>query len=183
MKKPHTNTHTHTHKKKNSNKPSDAQDSDTITIYALVAVDKETTIHDVISEWRTLLTQTYQTQTTLNQSKTSIIQPYVYAVSPDKVGINIDAVYKDAVVALLAQHARTRWVERRPRFILKNKHSCKIVQSGDATATLMWNRGLRGEGEIVGVADTGIDHDSCFFRYDPVMYVCIYMLICMQIRG
>ncbi|EKX54911.1 hypothetical protein GUITHDRAFT_44499, partial [Guillardia theta CCMP2712] len=27
-----------------------------------------------------------------------------------------------------------------------------------------WSKGLRGSGEIIGCADTGVDYDSCFFR-------------------
>lgn len=29
-----------------------------------------------------------------------------------------------------------------------------------------WKHGIRGQGEVVGIADTGIDHDGCFFN-DP----------------
>ncbi len=39
----------------------------------------------------------------------------------------------------------------------------QALQSGDASMQYIWAKGLRGEGEIVGIGDSGIDSDSCFF--------------------
>ncbi|KAK3272231.1 hypothetical protein CYMTET_19460 [Cymbomonas tetramitiformis] len=45
-----------------------------------------------------------------------------------------------------------------------------IVQSGnasdDSSAHAIWSAGLRGESQVVGCGDTGIDLDSCFFNDD-----------------
>ena len=40
------------------------------------------------------------------------------------------------------------------------------TQSGSTSDFRFWDAGLRGEGEVVGVADSGIDMRSCMFRDD-----------------
>jgi len=46
------------------------------------------------------------------------------------------------------------------------EESNKLVQ-GNYLGTLdplpIWKENLTGHGEIIGMADTGIDHDMCFF--------------------
>ena len=49
---------------------------------------------------------------------------------------------------------------------LQNNHARPIVQSGTITDTPLSDIGLDGEGVVVGIADTGIDQESCYF-YDP----------------
>ncbi|NIS36092.1 MAG: S8 family serine peptidase, partial [Actinobacteria bacterium] len=41
-----------------------------------------------------------------------------------------------------------------------------VVQSDEPDETPIWDRGLHGEGEIIGHIDGPVDLDSCFFR-DP----------------
>ena len=31
---------------------------------------------------------------------------------------------------------------------------------------MLWQHGLNGSGQIIGIGDTGVDYDNCFFR-DP----------------
>jgi len=40
-----------------------------------------------------------------------------------------------------------------------------VCQSGVSNQCPIWDRGIHGEGQIIGVGDTGVDADSCFF-YD-----------------
>jgi hypothetical protein len=42
-----------------------------------------------------------------------------------------------------------------------------VIQSDAVGVPSVWKRGLRGEGEIVVVGDTGLDHDHCMFN-DPL---------------
>lgn len=50
---------------------------------------------------------------------------------------------------------------------LLNDNAARIVQSGSAAGNVaMWNRGLRGEGQVIAVLDTGLDFDSCYFAED-----------------
>src|SRR5262245_28091006 len=55
---------------------------------------------------------------------------------------------------------------------IANDQSIWVIQSYDtvnrtnyALSATLWNHGITGTGQIVGVADTGLDDDMCFFRY------------------
>ena len=76
------------------------------------------------------------------------------------------------VVKVFAEHPLVAWAERRAVHRSMNKHSSIVVQGarGPAEQHPMWERGLLGRGQIVAVADTGVDHDNCFF-YDPEVEV------------
>jgi hypothetical protein len=60
------------------------------------------------------------------------------------------------------------------RFELFNKEASFLLQSGTNStelgpggrkgSTWLWDHGLTGEGEVIGVADTGLDVNSCFFH-------------------
>lgn len=41
-----------------------------------------------------------------------------------------------------------------------------ITQSGKVDDTPLYDAGLTGDGEIVGVSDSGIDMDHCYFADD-----------------
>ena len=56
------------------------------------------------------------------------------------------------------------WVERRRRVEFFNLFAAEMTQNSAARRTDMWSRGLHGEGQTIGIGDTGIDHDNCFFR-------------------
>ena len=79
-------------------------------------------------------------------------------------------VSKDNVfngIEALSNVAGVMWVEIRPRIKTHNKFSHGNTQSGvwsnEPSATPFWQAGVKGQGEIVGCGDTGIDVDSCFF--------------------
>ena len=59
------------------------------------------------------------------------------------------------------------------RYELFNKEASFLLQSGTNStggpggrkgSTWLWDHGLTGEGEVIGVADTGLDVKSCFFH-------------------
>ena len=62
------------------------------------------------------------------------------------------------------------WIALEPALHVANLKSASIMQSGGQSTTQnafpIWKRNLRGQNEIVGVGDTGLDVDSCYFR-DP----------------
>ena len=47
-----------------------------------------------------------------------------------------------------------------------NDVSYGVMQSGEAGYAPIWERGLRGEGQIVGLSDSGVDVQSCYFAGD-----------------
>ena len=58
------------------------------------------------------------------------------------------------------------WVEVEGRRVLYNDTTVWVGQSGLAggQTTPIFARGIHGEGQVVGVLDTGIDPDMCYFR-------------------
>lgn len=62
------------------------------------------------------------------------------------------------------------WIGRRSRYLLLNDGSAWVGQSGLSAGetTPIHAAGLLGEGQIVGVFDTGVDADMCFFRDDAL---------------
>ncbi|MCP4662096.1 MAG: S8 family serine peptidase [bacterium] len=68
--------------------------------------------------------------------------------------------------APLAQLREVFWIELEGRRVLLNDTSIWVGQSGTGggQATPVFDQGIYGEGQIVGVLDTGIDPDMCYFR-------------------
>src|SRR5262249_30875951 len=79
-----------------------------------------------------------------------------------------------AFVAAAAALDGTAWLEPRHPLVLRNNDSLGPIQSNAATALGpggtctscgIFNHGIIGTGQIVAVADSGLDDDACFFRY------------------
>ncbi len=68
----------------------------------------------------------------------------------------------------LARTPEIFWIDVEARRVLLNDTTIWVGQSGldGGQATPLFDLGLYGQGQIVGVVDTGIDPDMCFFR-DP----------------
>lgn len=66
----------------------------------------------------------------------------------------------------IARWPETFWLARRPTYRLLNDESAWVGQAGleRPNETPVHDAGILGEGQIVGVLDTGIDADMCFFR-------------------
>jgi hypothetical protein len=56
------------------------------------------------------------------------------------------------------------WIEEKPEFYLMNDTTKWVVQSNVSGGTPVWDNGIHGEDEIVGVMDSGLDYNSCWFR-------------------
>lgn len=68
----------------------------------------------------------------------------------------------------IARLEGVRWIEEVAERIEDNGTSAGTIQSGTPGTEPIWNRGLHGEGQIVGIVDSGsFDPDHCMFR-DPV---------------
>jgi len=80
------------------------------------------------------------------------------------------------VLELLSLQPGVHWLQPGTRAKLHNWRASSIIQSGkrnpkerlDESFELhpIWAAGIKGEGQIVGVGDSGVDVDSCYF-YDP----------------
>lgn len=72
-----------------------------------------------------------------------------------------------AQAAALAADPAVQWIEPAPRFTLRNDQTTGILQSNIDGIPSIWNRGLRGEGEVIGHIDGRIDSGGCYFA-DPL---------------
>ncbi len=61
---------------------------------------------------------------------------------------------------------RVVFADVQPGARLQNARSAPLCQGGDLLSTPIFGRGLLGQDQIIGIMDTGIDADSCFFE-DP----------------
>lgn len=71
-----------------------------------------------------------------------------------------------SAVAALALVEGIEWVERQELPKPENDNAVKIIQSGStgANSTPLYVNGLTGAGQIVGIADSGVDADHAQFR-------------------
>jgi MYXO-CTERM domain-containing protein len=73
-----------------------------------------------------------------------------------------------AAAFALSQNSEIFFVERIHHVGLLNDKTAGTIQSGaqghSAAQTPIWEHGIRGEGQIVGLIDTGIDANSCYFN-------------------
>jgi subtilisin family serine protease len=76
-----------------------------------------------------------------------------------------------SVVEHIARQEEVLWIERRKPVSVLNYAVNQIVQSNGASTAdtltgehAIWSKGITGEGEVIAIADTGIDYDMCFFR-------------------
>lgn len=100
-----------------------------------------------------------ESTTTLNMrlGKSAYGNPIDCSANSDKV-----------VLESIADMNGVVWVERRFPVITWNRWAKGVCQSGDPTNVPLFGSkvNLTGHGEIVGVADTGIDKNNCYFD-DP----------------
>jgi subtilisin family serine protease len=77
-----------------------------------------------------------------------------------------DCRHTEAVVRLLSHRREVLWIERCSEIIPHNRFARGVCQSGSYGSTPIHDMGLTGEGEVIGISDTGLDMDSCYF-FDP----------------
>lgn len=95
----------------------------------------------------------------------------VVVVSPRVIEVELDGNQGDfcGVLKAIGRVEGVVGIEKKMGMVLYNSQEAIIGQSGgvgggDEEGRSIWSRGLMGQGEIGGIADTGIDTDSCYFR-------------------
>jgi len=86
----------------------------------------------------------------------------VLGVGRDSMQVAIDA----GGIAGLAALDEVTWINEHVDMRIFNNDTRWVVQTNLQNDLRFWNNGLHGEGEIVGIGDTGLDHDMPWFR-DP----------------
>lgn len=84
------------------------------------------------------------------------------------VGVAVRAEDAESVLFNISALEIVQYLEIRPHYSTFNLWAVEIVASGSNNDDLMWAMNHTGEGEVIGVADTGLDMNSCFFRDNTV---------------
>jgi subtilisin family serine protease len=84
-----------------------------------------------------------------------------------QLGFRVTRSRLRAVVELLERTPALVLAEPQAPVRLLNSASVWRCQSGEPASTLIFDRGLHGEGQVIGIMDTGLDVDDCRFN-DPV---------------
>eukprot|EP00903_Cladosiphon_okamuranus_P005711 g5671.t1 len=71
-----------------------------------------------------------------------------------------------ALVGFLSAQPEVMHIQPEARVEANNKVLTAYIEGGEPTETPMRSAGLTGAGEVIGVTDTGLDDNSCFFRDD-----------------
>ncbi len=81
------------------------------------------------------------------------------------ISLSADA---NAMLNALAQADAVSWITPHAAPELHNTEASGAIQSGVAGTHPLWTRGLTGHGQVVAVADSGLDaNERWFTRYDP----------------
>ncbi len=85
-----------------------------------------------------------------------------------QIGLRVPGDRLAGVVNVLAATAGLAWAELQAPNRLLNHASVWVCQSGDSGSTPIFDRGLHGEGQVIGIMDTGLDIDDCRFEDEAV---------------
>ena len=100
------------------------------------------------------------------------LSPILSAVHGEKgevvdVGHDVAAVRISAgAISRIAELEQVLWIEEAVDLRLLNDTTQWTIQSYVPSTTKIWDRGIRGQGQVVGIGDTGLDHDMPWF-HDP----------------
>jgi hypothetical protein len=118
------------------------------------AMQTQAAAQTLAGEWKQALTANGAATGEFEAQSNDLIVLKGIAATDSLRGMNVVLDQKEA-----------QFMEPAVNYSVNNADAAYIVQSGDAAkkSTPLWDRGLHGEGEVVGVADSGLDHQSCFF--------------------
>jgi subtilisin family serine protease len=85
-----------------------------------------------------------------------------------EVGMLVQADSLAEVLTFLGEQPGLVWADLQPPVRLRNRDSAWRCQSGHDSKTPIFDQGLHGEGQVIGIMDTGLDVDHCFFEDSEV---------------
>ncbi|MFP4142626.1 MAG: S8 family serine peptidase [Thermoplasmata archaeon] len=81
-------------------------------------------------------------------------------------GDRLEIETKSSYIEDIAEIEEVSWMEEKVEIELMNADAQWITQTGTSDNRSIWDHELQGDGQIVGVSDTGLDYDHAAFR-DP----------------
>jgi len=88
----------------------------------------------------------------------------VLRIDVEPMDVFIDIAADPGRLADVAAIPEVAWIEPKYPVELFNDLTTWVVQSNVSGSYPVWNRGIHGEGQVVGILDSGLDYGSCFFR-------------------
>lgn len=76
----------------------------------------------------------------------------------------------DSILAAFSGLSYVQWIEKRGVMQTDSKWANGVLQSGNDKNKDIHNRNITGVGQVIGIADTGIDPYSCFFYDDKMAF-------------
>jgi len=148
----------HSHKAKFSKDPRSKSSPVNLVVHLHRELLKRLNLRDILKSWMDQISHLTGKKVEVN-TVTESHNPRVYVR-----GVRPAALVN--VLKLFTRHPLVISVHEKAKAKLQNKFARYIIQTDRPTRTDIWSHEIRGEGEIIAVMDTGIDHDSCYF-YDP----------------
>ena len=97
------------------------------------------------------------------------------ASASGKLLLSLDVAAAPALLQALAAQPYTHWLAPAAEVRVRNYFASALLQGArgaaqapaDAAAALpLWEAGLRGQGQLIGIGDSGIDMRSCYFAHE-----------------
>ena len=130
------------------------QDGDSVTLE--VALAQNLIKFGVMSSE---LISTWEKELNVDGTQTATVIP----VSRRKLAVKTTCTNLEHVTSFFSSRTSVYAIQIRTDMHVLNKHATKVMQgSGAGLQTVLWDQGLTGEGQIVGIADTGIDIGEIF---------------------
>ena len=96
---------------------------------------------------------------------------------PDAAVVFVEPKHLRETIKWISMRGPVSWIEPLPKIRLMNRQASTITQSGktapqtgtintDPTYHPVWAAGITGQGMIIGIGDSGLDYNHCFFK-DP----------------
>lgn len=64
----------------------------------------------------------------------------------------------------LARIREIEWIEETPEITLRNNDATWVVQTNTPNVRTIWDKGIHGENQIIGIIDSTVNKDSCYFK-------------------
>lgn len=92
----------------------------------------------------------------------------VHAETTTLTTLTVPCAAAEAVLQALSEHSEVEWIEEQGEYVPSNRWGRGLCQSGDADSQPIFFANITGQGQVVGISDTGIDMDSCYFHDENV---------------